>query len=313
MSEPIVMPSNHTLTGAGPARTRLVADTSRWIFTGGDSVVASVDSVGVVVSDFTIDASGVATYAVAARGMTVTGMELTNGRCSAVGIAGYQMVIQGNSMTNNAVGREVPGRGYLNCASGGGGGVAEGAAIYAEGVAAEYAPLIEGNHITGTYGPALDVNGVWGGIFRNNVVHDNAAWAGVSLYGASHWQLIGNTVSHPADQPGQPYHRYCRGGPNGAHAAAIFICQDTDAGNLVSVGNLVQGNRASSYYGILSVGAKELAPYLVPRLNQYFNNDVRGSVVGCADNFAPSQWLSDTDSWRGNTCAGVADSPPAYF
>ena len=116
-----------------------------------------------------------------------------------------------------------------------------------------------------------------------------------------------------ANQPPQPYHPYCAAGPSGGHSAGIFLCQDTDAGNLVVSGNVIRGNKTSSYYGILSVGADELKPYFAPRNNTFQNNDVFGSVVGCADDFKPGQWMTDANAWTGNNCAGTPGTGPTYF
>lgn len=308
----LVMPSHHRLTGDANAILR--ANQMVWTLSGSDAVVASVSSVDVRVDGFTIDAAGVASYAVAARGMTVDHMRLTNGRCSGAGIAGAGMVITHNLITNSARTTVLADGRVLTCATGGGGGVAEGAGIYGEGQGDRYAPIIDGNEIRDGIGPALDINGVWGGRFTNNRVSNNTAWAGVSLYGASNWTIDGNQVSHPADQPPQPYHPDCARGPGGpGFSAAIFICQDTDQNNLIAANNVISNNQASGHFGILSVGALAKAPYLVPRNNTFLNNNVNGSVVGCADNFSPGQWLSDQDIWTGNTCGGSAGTGPIYF
>jgi parallel beta-helix repeat protein len=84
-----------------------------------------------------------------------------------------------------------------------------------------------------------------GGTFRDNTVSGNTAWAAVSLYGASGWTISGNTITHPANQPPQPYHPYCATGPNGGHAAGIFLCQDTDANGLLTDNNVWTNNNCS--------------------------------------------------------------------
>jgi hypothetical protein len=38
-----------------------------------------------------------------------------------------------------------------------------------------------------------------------------------------------------------------------------------------------------------------------------------GSMVGCADDFAPSQWFDDDDVWTNNSCDGTQNSAPVYF
>lgn len=141
----------------------------------------------------------------------------------------------------------------------------------------------------------------------------NTAWAAVSLYGASNWTIEGNSISHPATDPPQPYHPYCATGPAGGHSAGIFLCQDTDTNNLVTNNNKILNNSTSSYYGILSVGADEIKPYWAPRNNTFSGNNVFGSQIGCADDFKPGQWVTDQNVWTNNNCAGAANTPPSYF
>ena len=50
-----------------------------------------------------------------------------------------------------------------------------------------------------------------------------------------------------------------------------------------------------------------------PRNNFFSANDVFGSIVGCADDFRPGQWLADANIWISNNCAGSPDTPPSYF
>jgi hypothetical protein len=201
----------------------------------------------------------------------------------------------------------------VTSATGGFGGVDEGAAIYMQAQGDDLGAVFERNTIEGSYGPALDINGAWGGTFSDNVLSANTAWAAVSLYGASGWTVAGNTISHPAGEPPQPYHPYCATGPAGGHAAGIFLCQDTDANGLVTNDNVIENNSTSSYYGILSVGADEVQPYWAPRNNTFTDNDVFGSTYGCADDFAPGQWERDANVWSGNNCAGAPNTGPGYF
>lgn len=318
IATPLVMSPGHTLRGVSAAASVIVADQAAWQFNCCDSMVA--DSLPndptkdpFRVASLTLDGAGVATYNVCCRGYTAEGTVLKRSRCSAIGIADTGVVAKNNQMLDSAQPTPVPGKGTVSCATGGFGGVAEGAAIYSEAKAATLSPLIEGNTISGTNGPALDVNGAWGGIFRGNIVSGNSAWAAVSLYGASNWRVENNQISHPSSEPPQPYHPYCATGPSGGHAAAIFLCQDTDANNLVTNGNQIVGNKASSHYGILSVGADELKPYFAPRNNTFQNNDVFGSLLGCADDFSPGQWMTDKNDWSGNNCAGSPNTGPQYF
>jgi parallel beta-helix repeat protein len=305
-----------TLRGLGPDQSILVADQASWTFGCCDSMVAtsgSSDPTPFTVSDLTLDGAGVATYNTCCSAFTARNTVQKNSRCSAIGIVGTGVTVSGNQLLNSAQFTDVPGRGTITCATGGFGGVAEGAAIYSQGTASDFGSLIENNTITGSYGPALDINGAWGGTVRNNTIADNSAWAAISLYGASNWVVEGNHITHPSTEPPQPYHTACATGPAGGHSAAIFLCQDTDQDNLVTNGNLISGNQASSFYGILSVGADEVQPYLAPRNNTFQNNDVFGSSFGCADDFAPGQWMTDGDTWTGNNCQGAADTGPTFF
>ncbi len=40
---------------------------------------------------------------------------------------------------------------------------------------------------------------------------------------------------------------------------------------------------------------------------------VFGSMIGCADDFEPGQWLSDDNVWSGNNCAGTPGTDPIFF
>lgn len=314
----VALKPGQTLRGLGAGTSILKADQASWSFNCCDSMVADSLPSNPAQNPFKVqklglDGAGVATYNVCCRGYTVEQSTLKSSRCSAIGIAGPGVVARQNEMLSSAQPTQVPGRGLVSCATGGFGGVAEGAAIYSEGQASDYGSLIESNVIKGSYGPALDINGAWGGTFRKNTVSGNTAWAAVSLYGASNWTIEGNSISHPATEPPQPYHPYCATGPAGGHSAGIFLCQDTDANNLVTNNNKILNNSTSSYYGILSVGADELKPYWAPRNNTFSGNNVFGSQVGCADDFKPGQWQSDQNVWTNNNCAGTANTPPIYF
>lgn len=306
-----------TLRGISSDVSILVASNS-WAFGCCDSMIADSFPADPTQNPFkvqklTLDGAGVATYNVCCRGYTVENSVLKRSRCSAIGAAGTGVAAIGNQMLESAQPTNVPGKGLINCATGGTGGVAEGAAIYSEGKGNNYGTRIEENFISGSYGPALDINGAWGGIFRKNVVSGNTGWAAVSLYGASQWLIEENQINHPANQPPQPYHPYCATGPGGGNSAGIFLCQDQDADNLVTNDNTIRNNRSASFYGILSVGADEIHPYWAPRKNSFQNNDVFGSNIGCADDFKPGQWFSDDNVWTGNNCAGTANTGPSYF
>jgi hypothetical protein len=318
LSSPVAMEPGHTLRGVDAQTSILKADQSAWSFNCCDAMItdslpATPEQNPFRVQKLTLDGNGVATYNVCCRGYVVEDSVLERSRCSAIGAAGKGVTAKNNKMLMSAQPTNVPGKGTVSCATGGFGGVAEGAAIYSEAKALSLGTVIDGNTIQQSFGPALDVNGAWGGAFKNNVVSDNTAWAAVSLYGASNWLIENNQISHPAGEPPQPYHPYCATGPSGGHSAGIFLCQDTDTDNLVVNGNVISGNKTSSYYGILSVGADELKPYWAPRNNTFKNNTVFGSTIGCADDFKPGQWQSDQNVWTGNDCGGSANTGPSFF
>jgi parallel beta-helix repeat protein len=318
LSAAVHMKPGHKLRGLGPGTSVLRASQADWNFGCCDSMIAdSMPSVPqdnpFVVRSLTLDGAGVATYNVCCRGLKADDLVMKNSRCSAVGIAGKGVVVTASQMLNSAQHTQVAGKGTVSCATGGYGGVDEGAAIYSQGMGDDYGSVLEGNTIQNSYGPALDVNGAWGGSFRGNIVSGNSAWAAVSLYGASHWVIENNQISHPSNEPAQPYHPKCAGGPAGAHSAGIFLCQDTDTNNLVTTYNLIRGNHSSSYYGILSIGADDVHPYWAPRHNTFDGNDVFGSNFGCADDFKPGQWMTDQNVWTGNNCQGAPNTGPVTF
>ncbi|MBI5536282.1 MAG: right-handed parallel beta-helix repeat-containing protein [Deltaproteobacteria bacterium] len=318
LDAPVPLSPGHTLRGVSADASILVANQATWSFGCCDSMItdtlpATPQDNPFHVQKLTLDGAGVATYNVCCRGYVAEGVVMKSSRCSALGIVGRGVEARNNTMQGSAQHTNVPGKGLISCASGGTGGVDEGAAIYSQGTGDDYACVIEGNTIETSYGPALDVNGAWGGIFRNNIVSANSAWAAVSLYGASNWLIENNQISHPNDQPPQPYHPYCATGPAGGHSAGIFLCQDTDQDNLVTNNNTIRGNKTASYYGILSVGADEVKPYFAPRNNTFENNDVFGSNFGCADDFKPGQWMTDGNTWSGNNCEGTPNTGPATF
>ncbi len=295
---PITMPSGHTLRGVNRDTAVVKATATNWPYSGTESVVQSVNSINVVLSTFTIDGNHTSALGAAARGMTIQNMRIRNARCSGVTVAGASMVVENNIIEYNGSSCPV---------------APPGAGIYAEGTAASYAPRIQGNTIQNNGGPALDVNGVWGGTFSGNTVTNNAHWSAVSLYGASNWTVAQNTIRHPATSQVQPYHPACTGGPGGNHSAGIFLCQDTDTSNMVTTYNSIRSNQVSSWYGILSIGNDEAAPYWAPRHNTFDGNNVYGSYLGCADDFLVGQWFSDQNVWTNNNCGGSANTPPTYF
>lgn len=261
-----------------------------------------------VMSNATLDGANIASYLVIALGpdskYSIDKMTLKNGACSAVGV-----FTNGNSITNSYMTHN-----GFNCKVFS--GVPEAAAIYGEKQTSGYhfSPVITGNTITDSYGPALDINGVWGGTFSNNKVYGNTEWAAVSLYGASYWKVTNNIISQPATTSVQKYHPLCQPtkGPIGNRSAAIFLCQDSEVAPLLTNYNLIEGNQASGGYGILLVGSDETKPWMTPRVNTIKNNNLIGSLWGCADDLKAKQWL-DGNTWTGNNCAGKPNTGPATF
>lgn len=243
-------------------------------------------------------------------------MNLVNGVCVGVTIGG-----SGTTVSNSYIGYNS----YPNGAQCTISQAPPGAGVYtAVGSATWLNPQILNNVFESNGGPALDADGVWGGTFSGNTVRYNYGWAAVSLYGSSYWTIANNPIiSHPATGDIQPYHPSCQTGPAGNYSAAIFLCQDTDAGNKVTIGNIIRDNGATpgvgavaSFYGILLIGYDEPEgrPYGTPRNNQVLRNNVVGSYFGCADDFQPGQWFSDQNVWSGNNCAGPGtDVGPVYF
>jgi hypothetical protein len=227
----------------------------------------------------------------------VSNVEVKNAQCWGVAIAGPQFRIDGSNIHDNGALPTCP--------------APPGAGIYVTKASgpARWAPVISNNTIHHNVGPGLDIAGVWDGELVGNAIRDNSYWAAVSLFG-SNWKIHGNQIYHPAfNAPGipdgNPYFTECSGGPDGAHTAAIMVCQRNDLDNDVSTANDIFDNAAAGWYGILLIGNDEAEPYWAPRNNTVSNNNLLGSYVPCADDFAPGQWGSDQNVWAG--CA------PAYF
>jgi hypothetical protein len=296
----IVVPYGHSISGAGTESTVLKA-VAPWNFTQVDAVLQSRnDSPNAYMSNLTVDANHLATYAVGYRGMTVDHVTMKNARCNGVGIVGKNVHISYSTVTGN-------GATCLNSPPGAG--------IYVEAnldADKHLAPQIDHSTIYGNTGPGLDVNGAYDGVFTYNHVYDNSSWAAVSLYGSSNWNVSSNTISQPVSRVTTPYHPYCNKMPDGAGSAGIFLCQDTDARGLYTTGNGISFNRVSGYYGIVSIGADTLKPYWAPRDNGFMYNNTYGSNYGCVDDFKPGQWSSSKDTWFNNQCSGP-NTGPQYF
>jgi GH25 family lysozyme M1 (1,4-beta-N-acetylmuramidase) len=312
VSSPVIVPGGHSIRGKGMDATTVTVPPSQWEMTPFEAVIGTFYQ-GIKVKNLTIDGKGIATYAMGAVGMEIDGCRMKNLRCSAIGAAGPGMVVRNSEMFHIAHTTNIPGKGDVNCASLPP-GVELGAAIYSEGTADNWAPVIENNAIWDIYGPALDVNGAWGGSFKGNQVSDIYGWSAIGLYGASNWTIQGNTISMAWQAWTNIAHPYCEGGPGGKHSAAIWLCQDEGAAvGLTTNYNVIKDNTSISYYGILAIGADEINPWDAPRMNQFVGNNVFGSQVGCADDFAPGQWFDEENVWSGNNCMGTPDTGPSYF
>lgn len=288
------VPANHRVTGHGVGASALQAAPS-WVPNGREGVLNVLGANDAVQIDgLTLDANGRATYAVAARGMTVSGTALRNAVCNGVGIAGKNVTVRDSTISDNGFACPVapPGTG-----------------VYVEGAGqadTALAPVLEGNTITGNAGPGLDVNIASGGRFTNNVVKDNGSWAGVSLYGASGWTVSGNTVQHPASPTVHPYHPACgQDLPSGAGSTALLLCQDSPSS--ASDGSTVAGNTLTGTYGLALVGNGRVDPPLVPRANTLTDNVLTGSRTGCVDAYVPGQ--ADSNRWSGNSCSSPVYAP----
>jgi parallel beta-helix repeat protein len=305
-----VVIDNRTVTINGNGAT-LVASGEYWVANpsmANKAILRPRTNGRLIANNLTLDGSNLASYLVvsveASGSYKLDNMTLKNGACSAIGIFSNNVSVTNSTMTHNGHNCEPFSK------------VPEAAAIYAQNQPGRYhySPVITGNTITDSYGPALDVNGAWGGTFSNNKVYGNTEWAAVSLYGASYWTISGNSISHPANASVQNYHPLCqpKDGPIKNRSAAIFLCQDSKEVPLLTNFNVIENNSASSGYGILLVGGDELEPWITPRVNTIRNNNVTGSLYGCADDLKLKQWL-DGNTWENNNCLGKANTAPARF
>jgi hypothetical protein len=315
LRDALTLPSNHTLTAlASNANKTVLKAVTPWAGTW-QAVVTSNGS-NAALANLTVDANHLSIGGVGARGVAISGVRVLNARCWGIGIAG-----PGLSLTDSIIEKN-----GANCPT-----APPGAGIYADGRRAEgtgsnamYKPEIDGNVIRRNTGPGVDVNEVWGGTFTNNDVYGNTTYAGVSLYGAGKWTIAYNTIRHPATDSYKGSHQ-CGGGPGGRHSSGLFLCEDTDDNNVVTVFNFVHDNAISSWYGILLIGNDpdrdylipgsfpDPEPYLVPRYNLIIDNDVHGSNYGCADDYRPGQWYGGDNTWVGNNCNGTPNSGPGVF
>lgn len=317
----ISMPQGYTLRGVGFDQTTLKA-IEPWDGNGVDNTVEAVvhnnGNSSVYLHGFTIDANFVATLGIASFGITADSMRVIHAECDGIGINGPNMVIRNSIIELNA---KTP------CPHTGVAGSGIYMTVNVEGYA-DYAPIIVNNIIRNNNGPGLDVDRVWGGTFSNNEVHGNAAWAAVSLYGASNWHVENNRITHPhsanAEHPGHPM---CHITPFGEYSSGIALCRDDqdsfvlfeDDNKIVARvavpvdNNQIINNTVSGGYGILTIGDDEWNPSTLPMNNLFQGNDVTGSIIGCADDLTPFDTFDDLNTWNNNNCTGVIDTLPHYF
>ncbi|MCA9349232.1 hypothetical protein KC878_03805 [Candidatus Saccharibacteria bacterium] len=309
ISKPIPVFGKKIVKGVSGKRDQTVLKAvAPWQTTIGDGILNVFTADGFLnIDSITLDANNIATYSLVSMNMNVDNVRLRNGTCSALGITGKNVTVK-NSIIEKS--------GYKCGITG---GVPVGAGIYGEvnksanGTYDRFLnPVIENNLIERNFGPGVDINGVWGGTFKNNIVRYNSDWAGVSIYGGSYWNISYNQISHPATKSYQIYHKYCAGGPYGKKSAALILCQDTGKDGLLTNYNTVIGNKLSSNYGILVIGADELVKWYAPRLNTFKDNDIFGSYYPCADDLKLKQWYSDTNTWTNNKC-GTYNGQPIRF
>lgn len=312
ITEQIELSANHRLIGSGMSNTTLQA-VEPWAGNGtgngSEAVVHNNGNENVLVANFTVDANDVSTFGLGSsgtnieNGMSISHMAVRQAKCDGIAIAGNGVMIQDSVIEENG----------LDCLG------FPAAGIYAikttmDTLPAYYHPVIVGNVIRNNNGPGVDVDRVWGGVFSNNIVEDNQAWAAVSIYAAGHWLIENNVISHPSDaNPTHLGHPMCMGGSSGNYSAAISICQDTGAKDEQAIYHSIRNNQITGWYGIRLIGNDETQPDWVPRFTTVENNDVFGSVVGCADDYEPSQGSGGDNAWLNNNCRGKLDTPPHYF
>lgn len=309
IAQPIPVFGNKTVKGVAGMRDQTVLVAAEgWVTTVGDAVLnVFTPGSSLKLSEVTIDGNTLATYGLASLSMNIDNVRVRNGACAGIGITGKNFTVSNSIVEKN---------GYRCGITV---GVVEGAGIYGEvikGTDGKYDrylnPVISNNTIENNFGPGLDINGVWGGTFSKNKVQFNSDWAGVSLYGASYWNVADNSISHPATNSYQKYHPYCAGGPYGKKSAALILCQDTEYDGLLTNFNTVTNNKTSSNYGILVIGADEKKKWYAPRLNTFTGNDITGSYYPCSDDFKVGQWYKEKNYWSKNKC-GTYNNMPVTF
>lgn len=303
----ISMPASHVLSGQGMDRTILKA-VEPWIGNGqnsdSDAVVHNNGQPDVVIRNLTIDANNTATDGIGAHGrnMTIDSVTVKDAKCSGIAIAAAGWVVQNSLIQGNgfACPVEPPGSGIYIIRQ-----------EYDEGI---YSPKILNNRLLDNGGPAIDIDGVQGGLISGNVIRDNRAWAAISL-NAGRWTIRDNDISHP--QGADPTHRNhpeCSVKHANNLSAGISVCYQIAQGEVAGVQeNVIARNRISAGHGIRLMGADETYPEWIPRFNIVKGNDLTGSIVGCIDDFEAGQNLDGLNLWEDNNCAGNANTPPIYL
>lgn len=277
----ISMPAGHTLAGQGMGATTLKA-VQPWIGNGQalgtEAVVHNNGQPDVVIKNLTIDANNTATAGIGAHGrnMTVDSVTVKGAKCNGIAIAAAGWVVQ-NSL--------IQGNGFVCPVEPPGSGIYIIRQEYDEGI---YSPKILNNRLLDNGGPAIDIDGVQGGLISDNTIRDNRAWAAISL-NASGWTIVDNDISHP--QSADPLHRNhpeCSVKHANNLSTGMSVCYQSHYGSTVQVReNIISGNRISAGHGIRLMGADEIHPEWIPRFNTVRDNDLAGSVVGCIDDFEP--------------------------
>jgi len=303
----IAMPAGHSLLGYGAGISTLQA-VAPWIGNGGandaEAVVHNNGQPGVAVKYLTIDANNLSTFGIGAHGqnMLVDSVMVKNAKCDGIAIAAAGWTIQNSIIQNNG----------FACPSGD-----PGSGIYVIRQKSEddvYNPAILNNRLLANGGPAIDIDRVRGGVISHNIISNNRAWAAISV-NASNWTITGNNISHPQSaNPLHPGHTECWPTHANISPAGISVCRqpDNNSGGPVQY-TRISGNRISSGHGIRLIGDDESDPTWVPTFSTIEDNDLSGSIVGCIDDFEPGQNQPGMNTWTGNNCAGMLNSPPVYL
>lgn len=297
VTKPIRVPAGKTLIGQSNNRTAATFFAAPG-FSGSQLLTDDLsEGATATVRRLTFD-SKVRTNGIGTRHMTVNNVEVKNGRCWGVAVAGRGFRLEKSNIHHHGS--------DPNCNAAPGGG------IYVTHTSVgpdRFAPIISGNSIHDNVGPGLDIAGVWDGKLIGNDIRNNSYWAAVSVFGSG-WEIYDNRIYHPTRNragipDGQPYWKECRGGPNGTHTAAVMVCERTDENGMRSNGNFIHDNSMAAYYGVQLIGNDETRAYMVPRSNRVMNNNLTGSVNACVDDFRPGQWSTGKNTWTGCT--------PIYF